>query len=152
VRRGGHYTHAGMGPAVLDSPVKCIWVSDIAGDRGCVCVCVCVCVSGGDSDPHAFLPCMAYAAGAQPFRVTLAALALAVADVHAHLAHTEVIGYFGGRWDPANRGRSPQTRTRTCTHMHTNTPWTHTHIDRQAVAQRQDAHTHTHRHTHIDSQ
>jgi len=29
---------------------------------------------------------------------------MAVADFHAHLAHTEVIGYFGGHWDPVRKG------------------------------------------------
>jgi len=60
--------------------------------------------AGRCRDPHTLVDCSPYGAGQQPFSVSITSVAMAVADFHAHLAHTEVIGYFGGHWDPVRRG------------------------------------------------
>ncbi len=39
----------------------------------------------------------------QPFKVQLSRNALLVCDFHAHLATTEIIGFLGGKWDPASK-------------------------------------------------
>ncbi|KAJ2488367.1 hypothetical protein IWW37_004867 [Coemansia sp. RSA 2050] len=47
------------------------------------------------------VPCRALGEGRRPFRVEVAAAALALMDLHAHLVHTEVIGLLGGAYDAA---------------------------------------------------
>jgi protein MYSM1 len=52
-------------------------------------------------DPYADLHPGSGLPGAQPFRVTVDPLVLAVVDFHAHMLSSEIIGFLGGHWNSA---------------------------------------------------
>ena len=39
----------------------------------------------------------------QPFSVVISSLVLAVVDFHCHMTTNEVVGYLGGKWEPASK-------------------------------------------------
>jgi hypothetical protein len=42
---------------------------------------------------------------AQPFSLIVDPTALVGMDFHAHLMHTEIIGFLAGSWDPVKKGK-----------------------------------------------
>jgi len=54
-------------------------------------------------DPFGLEPPGSGLPGAQPFRVTVDPLVLAVVDFHSHLLSSEIIGFLGGHWDAEQR-------------------------------------------------
>jgi hypothetical protein len=64
-----------------------------------------------NSDPLTMVKCDEFSgppgsgiAGAQPFTVTVRPCVLVGMDFHAHLMHTEIIGFLAGRWIPERKG------------------------------------------------
>uniref|UniRef100_A0AAV1TGN9 MPN domain-containing protein n=1 Tax=Peronospora matthiolae TaxID=2874970 RepID=A0AAV1TGN9_9STRA len=73
----------------------------------------------GDLDPHTMVQCVAYRSKGHvddpnsrsrggpmldpPFQVVVHPDAVFVADLHAHLATCEIIGFLGGKWDEASK-------------------------------------------------
>lgn len=47
--------------------------------------------------------CVGLDEGDEPFTLSVHANALLVADFHAHLSDSEIIGFLGGHWDAATR-------------------------------------------------
>lgn len=47
--------------------------------------------------------CVGLDEGDEPFTLTVHANALLVADFHAHLSDSEIIGFLGGHWDAVTR-------------------------------------------------
>ena len=54
-------------------------------------------------NPHTMFQCEMIKPSEAPFTLTVDPAAMAVMDMHSHLAHTEIIGYLGGTWDPDSR-------------------------------------------------
>ncbi|KAJ2655513.1 hypothetical protein IW148_006016 [Coemansia sp. RSA 1199] len=55
------------------------------------------------SSEFRLIPCRAFGAGEAPFAVRIAAGALVLMDLHAHLMYTEIIGLLGGQFNTATR-------------------------------------------------